>query len=58
MKFSLVICEKFCTFAVPKNIYIYATKFYYIIRSCRARTEVFSLHPVAVSLVEVEIAPR
>ena len=51
----LFICEKFCTFVQPKNIYIYATKFYYIIRSCRACAEVLPLHPAAVSLVEVEV---
>ena len=39
----LFICEKFCTFVQPKNIYIYATKFYYIIRSCRACAEVLPL---------------
>ena len=54
----LFICENFCTFVQPKNIYIYATRFYYIIRSCGACAEVFPLHPAAVSLAEVEIAPR
>ena len=51
----LFICENFCTFVQPKNIYIYATKFYYIIRSCGACAEVLPLHPAAVSLVEVEV---
>ena len=40
---------------MPKNIYLYATKFYYIIRPCGARTEVFPFHPAAVSLVEIEV---
>ena len=52
----LFICEKFCTFVQPKNIYIYATSFYYIIRSCGASAEVLPLHPAAVSLDQIEIS--
>ena len=51
----LRISGNFRTFVVPKNIHLYATKFYYIIRPCGARTEVFSLHPAAVSVVETEV---
>ena len=51
----LFICENFCIFVQPKNIYIYATRFYYIIRSCGASAEVLPIHPAAVSLVEVEV---
>ena len=40
---------------MPKNIYLYATKFYYIIRSFGARAEVFPLHPGAVSLAQTEV---
>ena len=52
----MVIFEKFCTFVPPKNIYIYATNFYYIIRSCRASAEVFPVHPATVGLAETEVA--
>ena len=52
----LFICENFCTFVQPKNIYVYATRFYYIIRSCRASAEVFPLHPAAVSVDQIEIS--
>jgi len=53
-----IISILFCTFAVPKNIHQYANKFLWNFWSCRARAEVFPLHPAAVGLAQTEVAAR